>query len=88
MLDGLLTGYILAASLVASLYFLKFWRVTRDRLFLAFAVAFAIEGLSRLLSRFLVKPTEGSPIIYSTRLVAYVTIVIAIIAKNRKRAAR
>jgi len=88
MLDGLLTGYILAASLVASLYFLKFWRVTRDRLFLAFAVAFAIEGLSRLLSLFLVKPTEGSPIIYSTRLVAYVAIVIAIIAKNRKRAAR
>jgi hypothetical protein len=33
--------------LVAGLFFLRFWRDTRDRLFLGFAISFLIEGLNR-----------------------------------------
>jgi hypothetical protein len=83
MIDGLLTGIILAASIVASLFFLKFWRITRDSLFLSFAISFAIEGITRLMALFIVLPTESTPALYLPRLLAYLIIVAAIVRKNR-----
>jgi hypothetical protein len=85
MLDGFLLGVIVTASLAAALFFLKFWRRTRDRLFLAFSAAFAIEGLNRLAYLRLDSPDEGTPTIYLVRLCAFLLIVIAILAKNRER---
>ena len=43
-----LTGAVATLSLVAALFFLRFWTRTHDRFFLLFALAFAIDGLSRL----------------------------------------
>jgi hypothetical protein len=83
MIDGLLTGIILAASIVASLFFVKFWRITRDSLFLSFAISFAIEGITRLMALFIVLPTESTPALYLPRLLAYLIIVAAIVRKNR-----
>jgi hypothetical protein len=80
---GFLIGIIFATSLVASLFFLKFWRRTGDLLFLAFAAAFLIEGLNRLRLLFLQDPSEGSPSIYFVRLLAFMLIVAAIVVKNR-----
>ena len=48
MLEGFLLGVIVTASLTAGAFFLRFWRQTRDTLFLAFAAAFFIEGVNRL----------------------------------------
>ena len=36
------------ASGVVALFFLRFWRETRDRLFVIFAAAFALLGITRL----------------------------------------
>ncbi len=83
MLEGFLLGVIVTASLAASAFFLKFWFRTRDGLFLAFAVAFAIEGLNRTALLFLAHPNEGRPEIYLVRLFAFVLIAAAIIRKNR-----
>ena len=83
-LDGFLVGIILAASLVASIFFLKFWRATRDQLFLAFAVALALEGLTRVYTLVTADTYEGTPAIYVLRLVAYLIILAAIFRKNRR----
>jgi uncharacterized membrane protein HdeD (DUF308 family) len=82
MMIGFLVGVIATCSITASVFFLKFWRQTRDQLFLAFAVSFLIEGLNRVAVLFLEKPNEGSPLIYIVRLFAFLIILAAILKKN------
>jgi uncharacterized membrane protein HdeD (DUF308 family) len=82
MIEGFLVGVIATASLTAGLFFLKFWRDTRDSFFLAFAASFTIEGLNRLGVLFLPRPNEGSPWIYVVRLLAFLLILFAILRKN------
>ena len=83
MVEGFLLGVIVTASLAAAGFFWRFYRQTRDNLFLAFAAAFAIEGINRMAFLVLDNPSEGSPIIYMVRLVAFLFILGAIVAKNR-----
>jgi hypothetical protein len=83
MLEGFLLGVIVTASLTAGAFFLRFWRQTRDILFLAFAAAFIIEGLNRIGFLFVERPNEGSPTIYLVRLIAFLLILAAIVRKNR-----
>ena len=88
MIQGFLLGIIVTASLTAGAFFFRFWRQTRDRLFLAFAAAFTIEGFNRLSFLFVDDPNEASPTIYIVRLVAFLLIVLAIVQKNRRGASR
>lgn len=85
MIEGFLLGIIFTTSLTAGLFFLKFWRGTRDRLFLAFGAAFVIEAFNRVSFLFAERPNEGSPIIYVVRLMAFLLILAAIISKNREQ---
>ena len=85
MIDGFLLGVIVTASLVAAAFFFKFWRKTRDWLFLGFALAFFIEGLNRMSFLSLEDPRGGNAIAYSIRLVSYLLILAAIAYKNRVR---
>jgi uncharacterized membrane protein HdeD (DUF308 family) len=82
MLEGFLLGVIATSSLTAGVFFLKFWRRTRDSLFLAFAVAFLIEGVNRTAVLFVANPNEGSPAIYIVRLFAFLLILAAILKEN------
>jgi Family of unknown function (DUF5985) len=84
MMEGFLLGVIVTASLVAAGYFLKFWRQTRDPLFLGFAAAFFIEGINRTCFLFVANPESGSTALYSVRLVSYLLILVAIAYKNRR----
>lgn len=86
MIEGFLLGIIVTASLTAGIFFLRFWRRTRDPLFLAFSAAFIIEGLNRIGFLFVDRPNEGSPAIYIVRLLAFLLILAAIVWKNRGRA--
>jgi hypothetical protein len=86
MIESFLLGIIVATSLIAALFFAKFWRRTHDPLFLAFALAFAAEGLNRVTFLFLERPNEGRPAIYAVRLLAFMLILAAILWKNRKAA--
>ena len=63
MIEAFLVGVIATASVTAGLFFLKFWRDTRDPFFLSFA-SFTIEGLNCIGVLFLPRPHEGSPGIY------------------------
>lgn len=85
-MESFLLGVIVTASLTAALFFLRFWRNTRDPLFLAFGAAFGIEGLNRIGFLLLERPNEGSPVIYIVRLLASLLIIAAILRKNRPRA--
>ena len=82
MIQGFLLGVIATTSLTAGVFFLKFWRRTRDSLFLALAIAFLIEGLNRSAVLFSNQPNEGSPWTYLVRLFAFLLILAAILKKN------
>jgi hypothetical protein len=84
MIDGFLLGLIVMSELVAAAFFCKFWRQTHDRLFLAFAASFLIEGVNRASILFVEDPAAGSPVIYAVRLLSYLLILAAIADKNRK----
>jgi uncharacterized membrane protein len=85
MIETFLTGVIATASFTAGLFFLRFWRDTRDPFFLAFAASFTVEGLSRVVVLFLFHPNEGSPWYYLVRLLAFLLILFAILRKNYGR---
>ena len=82
MLAAFLLGVIVTSSMTAGIFFLKFWKHTRDSLFLAFGLAFIIEGLNRIAVLTVAHPNEGSPWIYLIRLLAFLLILAAILRKN------
>ena len=87
-LEALLVGGICVAAFTAGLFFLRFWRTTRDRFFLFFAVSFWIESAHRVALYALAGADEASPLYYLPRLLAYALIIAAIVDKNRNTRAR
>jgi uncharacterized protein DUF5985 len=72
-----------ALAAVAALLFLRFWRMSGDRLFGLFALAFAVIAGNRI--AITVIPREQDTWIYTLRLVAFAVIIVAIVDKNRPR---
>ena len=81
-MDFMLLGAISMASLIAGLFFLRFWKDTGDRFFLFFAVSFLIEGVNRAALGFSDDPNEGRPLFYFVRFLSFLLILIAIVQKN------
>lgn len=81
-MNAMLMGAIAIASLVAGLFFFRFWRRSRDRFFLYFALSFWIEAGNRV-ALGLAAASELEPVFYSVRVVAYGLILLAIFQKNR-----
>jgi hypothetical protein len=77
-------GAVAMASLVAALFFARFYRDTRDPLFLYFAAAFGLEAVNRTLLAFAPAPNEADPILYLVRAFAYSLILFGIYQKNRR----
>ena len=85
MLETLILGAVAMGSLVASLFFLRFWVRTRDSFFLFFSAAFLIEAASRVGLAFGRAANEYEPLFYLPRLLAFSLIALAVILKNRPR---
>jgi hypothetical protein len=85
MVHGFLLGVIACSSVVAGMHFLNFWRQTRDILFLAFGVAFVVEGINRASLLLIDEPSRGHVVVYLVRLSCYLLILSAIIFRNRRR---
>jgi hypothetical protein len=81
-MDLLLLGAIAMASVIIGLFFLRFWRDTRDRFFLFFASSFILEGLNRATLGFATDPNEDRPLFYFVRFLSYALILMAIADKN------
>jgi hypothetical protein len=77
-----LAGAVTLGYLVGAAFFLRFWRRTRDRLFLAFAAAFALLSLNQALASFLGAGDELTPFTYVLRVLGFVLILFAIVDKN------
>ncbi|HEX8905395.1 MAG TPA: DUF5985 family protein [Longimicrobiaceae bacterium] len=83
-LKALVSGAMVMGYLTAGLFFLRFWRDTRDRLFAVFAAAFWLLAVQRgVLTVAAHQGHEASVWIYALRLLAFVLILYAVVDKNR-----
>ena len=78
-----LMGATAMGSLVAALFFCKFWRQTRDRFFLFFAISFGLDAANRLVLGLTTPSDEFEPFFYLGRLLTFALIIAAIVQKNR-----
>jgi hypothetical protein len=78
------SGMITAFYLVAALFFVRFWRVSADRLFMMFAGGFAVLAVQRLLLLVVVTSTERvAVLVYGLRLLGFAIILWGVVDKNR-----
>ncbi|MDB5772169.1 MAG: hypothetical protein V7606_3031 [Burkholderiales bacterium] len=85
-MNEILVGATAMGTLIAGLFFLRYWKSTRDRFFLFFAISFFIEGFNRLLiGPDMQSETAQQNIFYVLRLISYGLILFAIWDKNRPR---
>ncbi len=86
MADGADVSFLSGAQVmgyaVASVFFVRFWRRTGDRLFAVFAAAFFLLALTPLLTNLLDIPREEQSPFYLLRLAAFVLIIAAVVGKN------
>lgn len=82
-LSSVVSGMLVMGYFIAGLFFLRFWRETRDRLFGIFAGAFWLLGVQRFLLVLLEHTSRDDVWLYGLRLLAFVLILAAIIDKNR-----
>ena len=78
-----MSGAVALGFAVCALFFLRFWRRTREELFLAFALAFLLLGLGQTILSLANIPTEERGSLYLFRLAAFLLILVAIYRKNR-----
>ena len=83
-LNSYLMGGIAIGYAIASLFFLRFWRRTGDRLFIMFAISFGILSAIRV-AMFSMGELSEDHFIYWFRFAAYALILAAIVEKNRQR---
>jgi len=77
------TGYVLVG-----LFFLRFWRRTRDALFAKFAIAFWLLALNQAIISIADVGREYESWVYLLRAAAFTLIIAAILAKNLPARAR
>ncbi|AXK73724.1 hypothetical protein DWG18_13720 [Lysobacter sp. TY2-98] len=69
-------------SAVVALLFMRFWRSGRDRLFLWFASAFALEAINRAVFAWEGARDEAATPYLIARLVFFLLILVGVIDKN------
>ncbi len=77
-----LSGAVTLGFVIGALFFLRFWRKTADRLFLAFAIAFALLALNQAAAQWLGAADERVGYTYLLRVLGFVLILVAIVDKN------
>jgi hypothetical protein len=83
-MEIMLQGAIATTSLVASLFFLRFWKQTQDRFFLYFALSFLIDMVTRIVLANSTVADEHEPLYFVPRLIAFGLIIWAVVDINRR----
>ena len=78
-----ISGAIAMGYIVGGIFFLRFWRDTRDRLFAWFGAAFFLLALQRIALECTRDVSERATLWYFVRLLAFLIIIYAIVDKNR-----
>ncbi|MCM8737038.1 DUF5985 family protein [Azospirillum sp. CT11-132] len=76
------TGALAALYAVAGMFFLSFWRRTRDALFASFALAFALLAINQVVLALGGLEREEQSWVYVLRLLAFLLIIAGIARKN------
>jgi hypothetical protein len=82
MIADFLMGAVAMGFLVASLFFLSYWRATRQQVFGFFTLAFFLLAADRLLLVVLPQRPETSLAPYLVRLLAFGIVLGAILDKH------
>ncbi len=80
-----LSGALSMGYGVAGLFFLRYWRDTRDRLFVFFSAAFFLFALQGVVLTYLRSGASLDLASYYLRSVAFLLILAGILEKNRRR---
>lgn len=83
-MNSFLSGGVFVAALLSALYFLRFWKETKDIFFLLFSFSFLLMGLERVPIFFGGTPGDTYGLLYLFRLSAFLLILFAIWSKNRE----
>ena len=83
-----LSGALTMACSVAALLFLRYWRLSRDRLLIYFAAAFAALAMNWLLLGLIDPGEETRHYAYFARLLGFALILAGIFDKNRREGQR
>lgn len=78
------SGAITMGFAVSALFFLRFWKRTRDSLFASFAAAFLLLAIAQALLSFTDVAVEERSWLFLIRLAAFLLILISIWQKNRR----
>ncbi len=81
-ISDFLLGAITMGCFTITLFFLRFWRTTGDRLFVFLAASFLVEGLERIAIAAIPHSRGDEPLFYLGRLVAFVILLYGIAEKN------
>lgn len=82
-MNSFLWGAGAALALVAASFFLRFWRRTRDSLFLAFSAGFAVLAAHWVALGIVNPHSETRHFLYVVRFVAFALFIAGVVAKNR-----
>lgn len=82
---GFISGAIAMGFAVCAVFFMRFWRRTRDTFFAVFSLAFLLLALNQALTTLLGLPQEERSWLYLLRLAAFVLIIGAVVRKNLQR---
>lgn len=83
-MNELLIGAAAFGSMAIGVFFLRFWRESRDRLFLAFALAFFTFAANRVVIGLSDRESEELLPVYGLRAAAFLLIIVAIVDRNRR----
>lgn len=83
LLNHVLSGALAMACVVAALFFFRFWRDSRDRLFAFFALAFLVFAANRVAAAYFATLPGRLDHVYWVRFFAFALILVAIVDKNR-----
>lgn len=77
-----LSGSVTVVYFLIAFYFLSFWKRTYDRLFVMFALSFALFGINQIAATMANAVDERTGWFYILRILGYGIILFAIIDKN------
>lgn len=90
-MNAFLSGMTAALFITSAIFFLKFWKASRNRFFGFFAAACSLFALERILSRIvflameqeLYEEVEARGWVYLLRLAAFILIFVAVLDRNK-----
>ena len=78
------TGLVTMGYVASALFFLRFWTRTRDRLFMAFFMAFVLFATEQTLLAWARAAREEETWFYLLRLIGFGLIIAGVVEKNRR----